>query len=238
MSCHHIEGVTCPACSSSRIEPVCLTCHPYPCTGHLTKMSIGVGADSHEIAALRVENERLRSLVERKRCPCQFEEIKPCVEHCACREPHMSRGCRRCAIHGSPEQQLATARFIVGREAEIAALKSKLAKWEKFETAGDVNKWIETLERGNAALKRRLEAAERVVDLNCSCSGDTVRVACDHLRAALKAYDALKEAKPSLRETAKACGIDVSQIKGQAEQIDILTGKRIAEEPNDEEAKP
>ena len=129
MSCHHIEGVTCPACSSSRIEPVCLTCHPYPCTGHLTKMSIGVGADSHEIAALRVENAKLRWM---------------------------------------------------------------LAKWEKFETAGDVNKWIEKLEADIASLKARLEAADECVEwLRQRKTGS------DGEEASIAAYDALsKEAKP------------------------------------------
>lgn len=49
----------------------------------------------------------------RKRCPCEFPEIKPCHSNCSCRTPLLSGGCSYCATYGSREQQLAMAKFLV-----------------------------------------------------------------------------------------------------------------------------
>ena len=47
---------------------------------------------------------------EAKACPCLH--TTPCDPQCTCAHPHMSAGCLRCCSYGSPEQQLASAKFI------------------------------------------------------------------------------------------------------------------------------
>lgn len=51
---------------------------------------------------------------ESRPCPCQFEEIGPCVKDCTCVNPVSSYGCLRCPRYGSREQQLSVARYIAG----------------------------------------------------------------------------------------------------------------------------
>jgi hypothetical protein len=63
-----------------------------------------------------------------KRCPCEFEEIEPCGRMCSCRNPNMSAPCQRCCTVGSPEQQLAKARWLVEREKENVLFRNLLKR--------------------------------------------------------------------------------------------------------------
>ena len=100
-----------------------------------------------------------------KRCPCEFEEIEPCGRMCSCRNPNMSGACRRCCTVGSPEQQLAKARWLVAREINFTILTRE----EAIDRIGKLDdpklrpliKWIaESLAFGRVAYDVRVNIAE------------------------------------------------------------------------------